>query len=250
MSKLKYVVILLLATISAGVYLYFDYYSDPEIIVISPSKYPYKIKAQAQESLLSKDTNQLIYQNFEKNTGKASKVNMVPDPEAPILLTKPQENEGVFALGDNNAPVDDQKQSDRSLWDNIDNSKIKPNSSSAQISTPQMESQKETSLKITKLTQEKSKEKIHKTIAKTPQSFYLQLGYYRSDSVAKEEWRKIQMSNKKHLANFAPIIKKSKKKTSGYHVQLLIGPYKEFQSAKYLCRKITLKNQKCIVIKN
>jgi hypothetical protein len=230
-SKILIFTVFLLA-ISGGYYLYETIY-DNEIVVISPIKYPYKRPALQQESLFAKDSEKLIYQNFDHSISKKNvEVKMLPEPEAPIILKKPKPLEDGQDIKKESS---DEEAIKGSIWEVAD-------------SEIENKDKLEKTLKITNIKDVQKKEGKKTSIKKSVQ-YFSQLGYFRSEKSAKEEWAKIKNRNKKHMAKLYPTINKLKKRNDGYHFELLAGPYNEFKSAKYLCKKISLKTQNCIVVK-
>jgi hypothetical protein len=235
--KLKILFFIALVLLGGGAYYYLDNIAPSEVVTISPIKYPYKIKAPQEESLFSKESEKLVYQNFEQvKDKKKSEVNILPEPEAPISLSKENSQGEIFDIPESQAHSTQDVNKSESIWDLADDS----DQNNVKI---------EKTLKITSLKDKNHKKEV-KEEKKKKNIFYSQLGYFRSDKLARQEWAKIKQANKKHLSKSNPTIKKVKKKNGGYHFELLVGPYDEFKSSKYLCKKITLKNQNCIVVKN
>lgn len=243
MSKFFYLVAFVVALICG--YLFYDnyyYQGNSEIVVISPIKYPYKIAATHSENLIANESPRSLYENFSDKKNNNSTTTLVPEPETPIFIEDKKsardiflsdgvENEEFKDIFQKNIDSDNNsKDTTHSIWENIDNTNQK-------------------SLKIKKLLDKRTNSSALKNAKHKEYLYYSQLGYYRSPSIAKSQWEKIKTQNKKLLSEDNFIIKKVKNKNN-FHYELNLGPYKDFKLAKHICKKIILKNQKCVVIKD
>ncbi|MDX1923843.1 MAG: SPOR domain-containing protein [Rickettsiaceae bacterium] len=250
---MRYIIILitLVSAILAG---YF-FWAEPEgadIPLLSPLRSPYKIEASVEEDLLASEFDKTIYENFSKSKSTQPKVNLAPDPEDPIVLDDSENGGDVFAIGakdnqnhsENIAPMkvletkgdlapraQKSESQDNSIWD------ISNDDQSHSVKAKNLNI---TNLKDNKILPPKKKgDKIH---------HFIQLGIFRSEHDAKKEWTKIKAENKKLVGSHEFKIKRVRK-NDGFYYEALLGPFNEFKSAKFLCGKIVLKKQKCIVVK-
>lgn len=217
---------------------YLDNKYPAEIPVLSPLKSPYKVKASSDEVLL-KGLDKIIYENFAKNSNKNTKVNLTEEPESPVALNLETSFNDIFEIGEKSSLKEIPSSRSNKLtntgleaiWDNLEEGS---NSS-----------KQEKNLHVTTV----KDKKISKQVLKKEQpKYYSSIGYYRSSQDANKIWLAVKSSNKKLLSSYEPKIVKTKKDNSFYY-ELLIGPYDEFKIAKSMCKKIILKNQKCMVSK-
>ncbi len=269
MVKILYIRIILIAIFTifvvSSTYWFYSSSKVTEVPTLAPSKNPYKIPAQADEDLLSLDSNNAFYDSFTKNKKNIpTQISLSPEPEDPIALVQEAEIDNVFSSGNlddvemkktNNMGKEEEpglnltiQQKDAhteqssipqiqggSVWD------IKENVGTIDAEQKKTQNLNVTTVKQLNITPQKNK--------KDKIGYFMQLGIYRSEVEAKKEWAKIKFNNKKLIGLREPKIKKVKKSNALYY-ELLAGPYEQFKSAKYACNKIILKKQKCIVARD
>ncbi|MDX1916602.1 MAG: SPOR domain-containing protein [Rickettsiaceae bacterium] len=257
-------IFVLLSLILAGVYFLPSVNNNNEIPVLIPPKGHYKIQAKIEEDLLNYDNNRTIYENFSKKPKNIGAIMLAPDPEAPMELSENLEND-IFAL-QNSSPIDklpltqnivsaprDESTNVTNDVRDAENNKQQTNLEAKSIWDIEEKGQEEIKNQANKdnnlnITHIQQVDITPKNLLKTKLSYYIQLGVYRSSDEAQKQWTKTKLNHKKLLGSMNPQIKKIKKPTGVYY-ELLAGPYKEFKPAKYICTKISLKNQKCIVVR-
>ena len=254
---------------SSAIYFLWPRNINSEIPTLSPLKKPYKVAARVEEDLLNHDhNNKTIYENFSKTPKNAAKIMLAPDPEDPIELQH-HEDSGVFASSETQEQVSEipsrKLEKDRQILmsqvsENVLETAAKEKSLHAQdkpggeTSVWDVESANAAEVKTRKvghnlnITTIKQVDIRPKTGSRKKLSYYIQLGVYRSQGDAKKEWTKIKSGNKKLVGSLDSKVKKIKK-PNGVYYELLAGPYNEFKPAKYICAKISLKSQKCIVVR-
>ncbi len=261
-------------------YRHFAKQKNYELIEIYPDHNITKIKPHetSNNSLASDNT---IYDNFKAKKSSTRKVNLVPEPEQPINIVVNNINVLKNNLKSSNIdPIDlilaeiagsEQQSSNLSAIDtampNLSNlasvtsenkklenftyfdQNILPAKNSSKIQeievVPTANNENYKNIKITKVTE--NNKLIDNLTSKRDSSFKIQLASVKSETLGKLEGERIQKKFPKILGELNISVQKIEPKKNKVFYLVLAGSFANISKAKAACRKLSAKDQICIV---
>ena len=268
MNKLFIIVFNLL--IAGSIFFWYNWSNKEnsiEPILIYPEQIETKIKPHDVGGIILPNSENIIYDNFKSQKFSQRKINLLPEPEQPlnIIPTSILKNDLSQSIID---PIDlilasilnnEQNKANLSVPDtvlpeiiddslNIEISSINENKSQVEeievVSIPNGDNK---TLKITKVTKNNKLDKNYALMQNTDTNFRIQLTSVKSEALGMLEGERIQKKFPKILGTLNITIKKIKTEKDKFFYSVFAGPFPNIGKAKAACRKLSSKQQTCIV---
>jgi septal ring-binding cell division protein DamX len=239
-------------------YYNYDNESSKPIVTIYPDIENTKIKPQEAGGLVIPNSDNTIYDSLQSQKNINKKVNILPEPEAPINIMHQRtlDEEGldpidkilasIISTGEGEAgkaQLNEQQVPDVILPDIIE---MKPNTADEFVEEKTSTEKKGLNIikittKANKLEQEKAKPK------KAFDHYKIQLASVKSESDAIKEGERIKAKNIKILNKSNITFRKVEDAKGNFFYLVLAGDYKSLSQAKSICKKLSNRQQNCIV---
>ncbi|MDP5082786.1 MAG: SPOR domain-containing protein [Rickettsiaceae bacterium] len=231
--------------------------SEREIIILLPDASEIKVKPRDPGGLVIPHSDSLVYEKLNVGRAKSAQVHILPDPEEPVKIVRNVEHEAKFLdsideilanLGYYENELLDNNPSEEDNLDYIMPNKLSGKedllaSDEAIIFLPG------TKLKVMKALEDRYKTMRINVVSDKDKGYKIQLSSASSVSGAKKEWQKIQQKYSKILQNANLIIKKVDGSNERIFYLVMAGSYPSLNHAKMVCKKLSFRQQNCIVTK-
>jgi septal ring-binding cell division protein DamX len=229
MTKSLLIICLIIFCIALGVI--YNYKSAPkEIVIIYPEEREAKVRPQDSGGIAVPNSDNVIYDNLKHQSTK--KIELLPEPEQPLNIEHSKNGEEILD------PID------------VILANIIPPQDGAVIQEKQGEAeskQQNTSLNIVKITEKTNKTREMNSSKHAVGSYKIQLASVKSQTIALSEWERIKKKYQKILQNSVVSLKKVQIAKGQFFYIVLAGNYSSITQAKAICRKLSAKQQDCIV---
>lgn len=227
---------------------YFGYHkhlvSKPrEIITIYPEQGKTKIKPLESGGIVIPNSEATIYDGLQQRGGIGRKVNLLPEPEQPINITaqrvsKQMTEDSIDVIIANILSPAEKKPVEVGQAPEIlelQEPKTAPN-----LITPQNKS-----LKIIKVAEKTTKVTSTNNIAAG--NYKIQLASVRSEADGVKEYERIKRKHLKILSNTTMSLRRVQYNKGNFFYLVLAGNYRNISQAKAVCKKLSSRQQSCIV---
>lgn len=257
--KKKSIIILLLFVLTSAVFAVAGYFypsNTLDVVTLLPDELETKKKPKDPGGLVLPNSDSLVYERLKGNNFTEKKINLLPEPEEPLEITRKQEVkanilDSIDEILDNIEYYEDEYISpEKNNTDNFDY--VIPNV----LLTKDDDKLEEniirvpgSNLNIIKALESERKLITANTVVKNKKGYKIQLASAYSQKDATKKWHSILQRHKKILKDANLIIKKIEGKNERIFFLVMAGSYPSLSHAKLLCKQLSKKKQNCIVTK-
>ena len=257
--KKKSIIILLLFGLASAAFAAIGYFypsNTVDVITLLPDDLETKKKPNDPGGLVLPNSDSLVYERLKGGSPIEKKINLLPEPEEPIEITRKQEIkanilDSIDEILDNIEYYEDEYNSpEKNGVDNFDY--VIPNVLLAKDDDRLEENSIHvpgSNLNIIKALEGERKLIKANIIDKNEKGYKIQLASAYSQNNAKKKWQSISQRHKKILKDANLIIKKIEGKNERIFFLVMAGSYPSLSHAKLLCKQLSKRKQNCIVTK-
>jgi hypothetical protein len=247
-----------------SVYLIYNVYDrnqQRELIIIYPDPSETKIKPLERGGIVIPNSDNIVYDTLN-NQQFSKKIILLPEPEQAIKLNNSQSQDNEFGTVDEMlaglmpADIQNDKSSSNELQvgDNIFDEELTifehiESPPSSDIITEEAPTIK--TLNVVKVTESSSK--INKTkniVSNSNDNYKIQLATVKSESQGLLEGERIKRKHLKILSNSNISVKKIRHDNGHFFYLVLAGDYSSLSKAKGTCKKLSSRQQPCMIFKS
>ena len=240
-------------------YYYFHKKSKNEIITIAPDTDLIKKKPENPGGIVIPNSDSLVYEKLQSGVKKQRRINILPGPEEPIMISNLTENDDlVMSMDVIDEILNNSEYFDLASTNEIENDDIEeyilPNILKDQFGETKEEVDNKILMPGSMLNIIKSNENYFnfgdQNIIKIKSDGYkIQLSIAPSKEDAKVRWQRIVNNHYKILSDANLIIKRIEGPNNRIFYMILAGNYPSANHAKLVCKKLITRKQNCIVVK-
>ncbi len=258
--KRKSTFIIIFITLSVIIFVgraYFFSYTSSDVVTLLPDDSKIKKKPKDPGGLVIPNSDSLVYESLRKNVSKGRKINILPDPEEPIEISRTQEPntknlDSIDAILDNIDYYENEYMSQEEVEGKENSDYVVPNILLAKTDDNQDDKSiyiPGTSLNIIKALDGGYKITDYQLINNEDVGYKIQLSSSYSQNDAKSQWQAIRQKHRKILSDANLIIKKVEGKNERIFFLVMAGNYPSLSHAKLVCKQLSRRKQNCIVTK-
>ena len=236
---------------------YFFSSTSNDVITLLPDDSVIKKKPKDPGGLVIPNSDSLVYDSLKESSYKKRKVNILPDPEEPIEISRKQEVsakilDSIDEILDNIEYYENEYISEEKSVGNESAEYIVPNTLLAKADGDLDDNHiyvPGTKLNIIKALEASHKITDSNVVEGMDAGYKIQLSSAYSQNEAQNQWKIIQQKYKKILHGANLIVKKVEGKNERIFFLVMAGSYTSLSQAKLVCKKLSHRKQNCIVTK-
>ncbi len=256
-KSLFFRIIMILFITLLGLFFYFKIQNSREIITLSPQEGEIKRKPDDPGGIVIPNSDSLVYEKLQKGAVKNRKINILPEPEAPMDLGQKVEDNPVIYLDSIDEILANIEYQEEDIADNnlaATEELVMPNviKSSMVVDTEEEKQKIEipgTGLNVVKSSDNRYKVAEIRVVSAEDEGYKIQLTTAFSEGDAKKLWQEITRRHSKVLNGANLIAKKIDGKNERIFYLVMAGTYPSLNHAKLVCNRLTSRKQNCIVTK-
>lgn len=256
MLNLKKVIgsIFLITVILVFVYLYLFGNNNQQMVpIIHADTNQTKIRPHEAGGIIIPNADNIVYDNFT-NSSSSKKISLLPEPEQPLAINY-QKNidneliESINAMLANALPSEESSAQSDNFYDRLILNNSDGEVTEDSLSNAQPSKTKKNSLNIIKIPHKdvsRFSESVNLNIGKSS-SYQIQLASVRSEAQGIIEGERIKNKFLKILATSNIVLKKVSDNNDNYFYLVLAGSYPSLSKAKAICKKLSFRQQPCMI---
>jgi hypothetical protein len=249
--------LLLLALVGIFIYQKFLPSEGGAIATIHAIDEPTKKKPDDPGGIVVPHADSLVYEKLSKISSKSRKINIMPEPEAPLIVNKLQEeDQSAISLDSIDRILSNIEQTegvnfedDATLTDAINN-EIKERSAKELKAEQVANFMAGDGLVIKHAQESRFISHLDNEIRSRSNGYSLQLGVAASEHDAKILWGNITKRHAKLLQNVHLVTRKVKIAQNRMFYLVIAGNYFSLPEAQLVCKKLINHKQHCIILKS
>ncbi len=239
-----------------GLFFYFKIQNSREIVTLSPDEGEIKKKPDDPGGIIIPNSESLVYEKLQKFVEKNRKINILPEPEAPIDLGRKVEDSPVIYLDSIDEILANIEYYDETEDNNlaITQELVVPKIIKSSVVVDSEEEKQKIDIPGTGLNIIKSSDNRFKVTevnigSAEDEGYKIQLTTAFSEGDAKKLWQEITKRHSKVLNGANLITKKVDGKNEHIFYLVMAGTYPSLNHAKLVCKRLASRRQNCIVTK-